>query len=66
LGHALALPSFAISEYAGADGWRSHNVTVTRGTEQQGYSALWYPEALGYESFALGAFLLAHTGLVWR
>ena len=30
-------------------------------TEQLGYSVLWYPEALGNESFALGSFLLAHT-----
>jgi probable F420-dependent oxidoreductase len=30
-------------------------------TEQLGYSTLWYPEVLGYESFGLGGFLLAHT-----
>jgi probable F420-dependent oxidoreductase len=30
-------------------------------TEQLGYAALWYPEVLGYESFALGSFLLART-----
>ncbi len=36
-------------------------IELAQRTEQQGYSALWYPEALGYESFALGAFLLAHT-----
>jgi len=30
-------------------------------TEQLGYSALWYPEVLGYESFALGSFLLTRT-----
>jgi alkanesulfonate monooxygenase SsuD/methylene tetrahydromethanopterin reductase-like flavin-dependent oxidoreductase (luciferase family) len=28
---------------------------------QLGYAALWYPEALGYESLSLGGFLLAHT-----
>ena len=30
-------------------------------TEQLGYAALWYPEVLGYESFALGSFLLTRT-----
>jgi probable F420-dependent oxidoreductase len=36
-------------------------IELAQRTEQLGYSALWYPEALGYESFALGSFLLAHT-----
>jgi probable F420-dependent oxidoreductase len=30
-------------------------------TEQLGYAALWYPEVLYYESFALGSFLLTQT-----
>lgn len=30
-------------------------------TERLGYAALWYPEALRYESFALGSFLLHQT-----
>jgi probable F420-dependent oxidoreductase len=30
-------------------------------TERLGYAALWYPEVLGYESFALGSFLLTQT-----
>src|SRR4030095_1736246 len=30
-------------------------------TERLGYSALWYPEALSYESFSLGSFLLHET-----
>jgi probable F420-dependent oxidoreductase len=30
-------------------------------TEKLGYSALWYPEALSYESFSLGSFLLHQT-----
>lgn len=30
-------------------------------TERLGYSALWYPEALSYESFSLGSFLLHQT-----
>lgn len=30
-------------------------------TERLGYGALWYPEALSYESFALGGFLLHQT-----
>jgi probable F420-dependent oxidoreductase len=30
-------------------------------TERLGYAALWYPEVLGYESFALGSFLLDRT-----
>src|ERR1051325_9816240 len=29
--------------------------------ERLRYSALWYPEALRYESFGLGSFLLAHS-----
>jgi len=29
--------------------------------EQLRYSVLWYPEALSYESFALGSFMLAHS-----
>jgi probable F420-dependent oxidoreductase len=36
-------------------------IELAQRTEQLGYSALWYPEALGYESFVLGGFLLAHT-----
>ncbi len=30
-------------------------------TERLGYAALWYPEALSYESFSLGSFLLTQT-----
>jgi len=30
-------------------------------TERLGYAALWYPEALSYESFSLGSFLLHQT-----
>ena len=30
-------------------------------TERLGYAALWYPEALSYESFSLGGFLLHQT-----
>ena len=29
--------------------------------EALGYAAFWYPESRGYESFALGSFLLANT-----
>ena len=36
-------------------------IELAERSEQLGYSALWYPEALSYESFALGSFLLAHT-----
>jgi probable F420-dependent oxidoreductase len=36
-------------------------IELAQRTEQLGYAALWYPEALGYESFGLGGFLLAHT-----
>ena len=36
-------------------------VELAQRTEELGYAALWYPEALGYESFGLGGFLLAHT-----
>jgi len=36
-------------------------VELAQRTEQLGYAALWYPEALAYESFSLGSFLLAHT-----
>ena len=34
---------------------------LARHTERLGYSALWYPEALSYESFSLGSFLLHET-----
>jgi probable F420-dependent oxidoreductase len=30
-------------------------------TERLGYAALWYPDVFGYESFALGCFLLQQT-----
>ena len=30
-------------------------------TERLGYAALWYPEVLSYESFALGSFLLQQS-----
>ena len=30
-------------------------------TERLGYAALWYPEALSYESFSLGSFLVHQT-----
>ena len=36
-------------------------VELAQRTEELGYTALWYPEALGYKSFSLGSFLLAHT-----
>src|SRR6516162_7739313 len=36
-------------------------IELVQNTEQLGYSAFWYPEVLGYESFALGSFLLGHT-----
>lgn len=32
-----------------------------RAVENNGYSALWYPEARGYESMSLAAFLLSHS-----
>ena len=34
---------------------------LLRTVEDLGYSALWYPEALGYESFSVASFLLANT-----
>ena len=40
---------------------RGQLVELAQRTEQLGYGALWYPEALSYESFSLGSFLLAHT-----
>ena len=39
-------------------------IELAQRTEQLGYSVLWYPEAQGYESFALGSFLLAHQKLI--
>ena len=36
-------------------------VELAQRTEELGYAALWYPEALSYESFSLGGFLLSHT-----
>jgi len=40
---------------------RAQLIELVERTEQLGYSALWYPEALRYESFSLGSFLLAHS-----
>jgi alkanesulfonate monooxygenase SsuD/methylene tetrahydromethanopterin reductase-like flavin-dependent oxidoreductase (luciferase family) len=37
---------------------------VAQRTEALGYAALWYPEVLCYESFALGSFLLTRTATV--
>ena len=36
-------------------------IELVQRCEQLGYSALWYPEALRYESFSLASFLLAHS-----
>jgi probable F420-dependent oxidoreductase len=36
-------------------------IELAQRSEQLGYSALWYPEALSYECFSLGSFLLAHS-----
>ena len=36
-------------------------IELAQRTEQLGYAALWYPEVLGYESLALGSFLLTQT-----
>jgi probable F420-dependent oxidoreductase len=35
---------------------------LARGVERLGYSTLWYPEALNYETMALAGFLLSQTG----
>jgi alkanesulfonate monooxygenase SsuD/methylene tetrahydromethanopterin reductase-like flavin-dependent oxidoreductase (luciferase family) len=32
-----------------------------RTVEDLGYSALWYPEAVGYESLSIASFMLANT-----
>ena len=34
---------------------------LLRTVEELGYSALWYPEALGYESLSIASFMLANT-----
>lgn len=34
---------------------------LAQSTERLGYSALWYPESVGHESFATGSFLLSQT-----
>jgi len=36
-------------------------VELAERSEQLGYSALWYPEALSYECFSLAGYLLAHS-----
>ncbi len=48
--------------------WCSTNVLdkaqlarLATGVERRGYDALWYPESLSYESFAMASFLLAQT-----
>jgi alkanesulfonate monooxygenase SsuD/methylene tetrahydromethanopterin reductase-like flavin-dependent oxidoreductase (luciferase family) len=35
---------------------RAQLIELVQRCEQLGYSALWYPEALRYESFGLGSF----------
>jgi probable F420-dependent oxidoreductase len=40
---------------------RAQLIELAQRAEQLGYSALWYPEALRYECFSLGSFLLAHS-----
>jgi probable F420-dependent oxidoreductase len=34
---------------------------LARRVEELGYSTLWYPEAINYEAFALGGYLLGHS-----
>ena len=34
---------------------------LLRTVEDLGYSTLWYPEALGYESLSIASFMLANT-----
>lgn len=34
---------------------------LARNVDDLGYSTLWYPEALAYEPFAIGAYLLSHS-----
>ena len=34
---------------------------LLRTVEELGYSALWYPEAIGYESLSIGGFMLANS-----
>jgi probable F420-dependent oxidoreductase len=36
-------------------------IELAQRSEQLGYGTLWYPEALSYECFGLGSFLLANT-----
>jgi probable F420-dependent oxidoreductase len=36
-------------------------IELAQRSEQLGYGTLWYPEVLGYECFALGSYLLAHS-----
>ena len=39
----------------------SQLIELAQRCEELGYSALWYPEVLGYESFALASYLLTHS-----
>jgi alkanesulfonate monooxygenase SsuD/methylene tetrahydromethanopterin reductase-like flavin-dependent oxidoreductase (luciferase family) len=34
---------------------------LAKRTEELGYSTLWYPEAVNYETFALGGYLLSQS-----
>src|SRR6476660_7117786 len=36
-------------------------IELAQRTEELGYDVLWYPEALSYECFSLGSFLLANS-----
>ena len=34
---------------------------LAKRVEELGYSTLWYPEAINYEAFAVGGYLLSHS-----
>lgn len=49
---------FALTEPMDRDG----AAKLAQGVERLGYSTLWYPEAVRYETFALAGFMLGQTG----
>ncbi len=40
---------------------RKELVRLVQNTEELGYSSLWFPEALSYESFSLASYLLSNS-----
>jgi alkanesulfonate monooxygenase SsuD/methylene tetrahydromethanopterin reductase-like flavin-dependent oxidoreductase (luciferase family) len=52
------LSSISVTAWCGG---AAQLVELAQRSEQLDYSALWYPEVLGYECFSLASYLLTHS-----